>query len=126
MKAWVIAWDAGRNRTVPSPKVVAVLPARLSIRRIERFLSYLYINLSGSPDERAEYARSGRLPLPFQPQITGPTDPHFKVPRSSEVIVGHNPWLHARVVENLRASGKGFTWSGKIPSGQRLPALTPL
>lgn len=103
MKAWVITWETGPHRRAPSPHVVAVLPSRLHTRRIEEFLSYLYINVRGSPEERVEYARSGRLPLAFQPQTTGPMEPPFKVPRSSEVAVGHNPWLHARVVENVRA-----------------------
>ena len=111
MKAWVITWEAGSNRKAPSPRVVAVLPSRLDIRRIAEFLSYLYVSLRGSPEERVEYARSARLPFTFQPRITGPMDPHFKVPRSSEVVVGHNPWLRARVVENLRPSGSSFRWN---------------
>ena len=111
MKAWVITWEAGPHRKAPSPRVVAVLPSRLGIRRIKEFLSYLYINLRGSPKERAEYVRSGRVPLAFQPQPTGPMDPRLNVPRPSQLSVGHQPMLFARVVHDLKPSRDSFTWN---------------
>ena len=111
MKAWVVTWETGPHRKAPSPHVVAVLPSRLHIRRIEEFLSHLYINLRGSPEERVEYVRSGRVPLAFQPQTTGPMDPRFNVPRSSQVWVGHPPMLFARVVQDLKPSHNSFTWN---------------
>ena len=111
MKAWVVTWETGPHRKAPSPRVVAVLPSRLHIRRIEELLSHLYINLRGSPEERVEYVRSGRLLLAFKPQITGPMDPCLNVPRSSQVWVGHQPMLFARVDHDLEPSHNSFTWN---------------
>ncbi len=92
MKAWLIRWCwAGDHAAVDDP-VVAVLSARTSAADVRWYVEQRYIEVTASPEEKLSYARYS------QPQE--PPDP-ARLERG-RIDCGHNPWLHASVVDGLR------------------------
>ena len=97
MKAWLIRWCwAGDHAAVDDP-VVAVLSARTSAEDVRWYVEQRYIEATASPEEKLSYARYN------QPQE--PPDP-ARLERG-RIDCGHNPWLHASVVDGLRVEKDG-------------------
>ena len=99
--AWLVTWrgigDTAQNHEARN--VVAILNYRWTGERIRDFVEQLYIALTcGAWDKSALAASKRNNPYPA---LFGTID---GIPWSSEVICGHNPWLHARRVKNLRVT----------------------
>ena len=97
--AWVVAWESiGDQPLVPTDReVVAVLNYRWSGSKVREITEQLYASLNYTPHEklRAAWDRTAN-PYPARfGELNG-------VPWTAEVLCGHNPWLKARMVKNLR------------------------
>ncbi len=98
MKAWLITWDWGGDHAVGDP-VVAVLSARTGAEEVRRYVERRYVEKTASLPEKLSYARYNRPQVPPYPaefdRIGGVRVVH-------KIHCGHNPWLCARLVDNLR------------------------
>jgi len=68
----------------------------------------LYANAEYDPSDRIEIAKN-RKNNRYQAKFGSLED---GIPWEGHIYCGHNPWLEARLVSNLRASvdGTGFVW----------------
>ena len=99
MKAWLITWDwAGDHAAVGDP-VVAVLSARTGAEDVRRYVERRYVEKTASLPEKLSYARYNR---PQAPPYAAEFDRLEGVRFRGRIQCGHNPWLYARLVDNLR------------------------
>ena len=92
MKAWLITWCwAGDHAAVEDP-VVTVLRARTGAEDVRKYVEQRYIEECASLHEKLAYARYN------QPQ----EPPYPARLEQRRIHCGHNPWLYARVVDDLR------------------------
>jgi hypothetical protein len=95
MKAWLITWDwVGDHAAVTNP-IVDVLSARTSIEDVRIHVARLYARERLSWSERLDLVRYAKP----ESLITGVTRGGGG---RSHIDCGHNPFLWARVVDNLR------------------------
>ncbi len=92
MKAWLITWSwAGDHAAVEDP-VVTVLSARIGAEDVRKYVEQRYIEECASLHEKLSYARYNH-----------PQEPPYPAQLEQRRIhCGHNPWLDARVVDDLR------------------------
>jgi hypothetical protein len=76
--------------------VVALFDARRSPEQIRSYVEFLYAQATCSLAERLAYVRKPTA-NPYRAQFNG--NYH------GQIICGHNPWLYARIVENVRSDG---------------------
>lgn len=78
-------------------QVAAILNYRTSPERVRRFVELLYASRFYSYSEKLLFAKDRkRNPYPAEfGAVNG-------LPWQGQVTCGHNPWLFARLVENLR------------------------
>ncbi len=111
ISAWLVTWEHAGDHAKPRQRVAAVLNPRLSGQRVRELVELLYANELYDPSERIAFIKDrGRNPYPAQFGSLG------GVPWTGEIVCGHNPWLEARIVDNLRAvkDGEGaeqFDWN---------------
>ncbi len=99
MRAWLITWCwIGDHAAVDDP-VVAFLSARTAPEGVRRYVERRYIDEKASLREKLSYARWNRqkpaYPAEFY-RLEGVT-------YMGQIRCGHNPWLYARLVDDLRA-----------------------
>ena len=120
MRAWLVTWEWAIARAPVEDKVriAAVLNSRLSAERVREIVEILYVNATYSLLERLGYANRKQFnPYPAQFGWT-----------AGEVTCGHNPWLYARIVDQIQAErdeagGEKLTW--QPPSRPRPPTAPP-
>ena len=99
MKAWLITWKWAGDHAAEDDPVVAVLSARTSAKDVRKYVERLYVEKTASLAEKLSYARYNQpqeLPYPAEfGQVGG-------LRYQGEITCGHNPWLHARLVDDLR------------------------
>lgn len=93
MKAWLIMWRWEGNHAAVDDPVVTVLSARTSAENVRRYVEQRYIEATASPEEKLSYARYNKPRKPPYPA---------RLERGRRIHCGHNPWLHASVVDDLR------------------------
>ncbi len=95
-KAWLVTWEHMGDHARPERKIAAVFRPQLSGPRVRDLVELLYAAASYAPFEQMEIALGMRRnPYPAQSgDLNG-------VPWDGEVFCGHNPWLHARLVDKL-------------------------
>ncbi|MDQ3697197.1 MAG: hypothetical protein M3373_04130, partial [Gemmatimonadota bacterium] len=90
MKAWLVSWDwVGEDNAVVDP-IVCVLPPQWSIERVRRAVQVLYAVSAYTVTELAEFAKRPRR-NPYRAESSG-----------AQITCGHNPFLVARVVSDLK------------------------
>src|SRR5208282_4781748 len=98
IKAWLVMWEwVGDHAAVADP-IVDILSARKSVEYMRDHLDRLHNLKCMSLGERTAMARYNQPMRPVYPaQVVRPAN------RSSppEIHCGHNPWLVARLVQNL-------------------------
>ena len=97
--AWLVTWESfGGHAAVPkSKKVAAILNYRNSPKKVRAFIEQLYIAHGKSSWDKLLAADSPRkIPCPAKfAQIDG-------ISWEGKIDCGDNPWLHARMVNNLQ------------------------
>ena len=92
MRAWLIKWRwEGAHAAVDDP-VVTVLSARIGEKKIRRYVERRYIEKYASFEEKLSYAHYTRPQEPPYPAIL----------ERGRIHCGHNPWLEASKVDDLR------------------------
>ena len=111
ISAWLVTWEHAGEHAKPRQRVAAVLNPRLSGQKVLEIVELLYANEPYNPSERIAVARSRRSnPYPARfGSLEG-------VPWEGEIVCGHNPWLEARLVRNLRAKPDS-TGEEQLPVG---------
>ena len=99
MKGWVVTWN-GTEEGLDRGRIVAVYNYRRSPEQVRKAVEQLYIDLKYDEEEKVEFAANPKNnPCPAQ------------VDQLSRITCGHNPWLYARLVNNIRRSGDDYTWN---------------
>jgi hypothetical protein len=94
-KAWLVTWEWFGNHAKPKDKIVEILDPRITPERVRQIVELLY-HRDASLREKIAWRLSKRTqiyPAEFQ-TMEG-------VRWTGEIICGHNPWLRARLVDNL-------------------------
>lgn len=92
---WLVTWDWVGDYAKPDHKIVAVFNLRWSPSMVREYVEFLYANSEYSPSERISYSQKRFNPYPAEfSRVRG-------VAFSGVIKCGHNPWLYARIVDNL-------------------------
>ncbi|MGD0519765.1 MAG: hypothetical protein ABSA48_00790 [Terracidiphilus sp.] len=96
VKAWLVTWEWCGDHAKQDDKVVAVFNPRLGDNHIRDLVEFLYMTHC--------YTISERLAYSLHPK-SNPYRAHFGeldgMPWGGEIICGHNPYLRARLVDDL-------------------------
>jgi hypothetical protein len=112
-KAWLVTWewcgDAKRDQ-----KVAAIFRPQLSSERIRELVEFLYLRSEYSVAEQIRYTVHPKQ-NPYRARF-GTLD---GIPWTGDIQCGHNPWLFARLVDELTV--------GQLPDGKDavLPFFAP-
>ncbi len=122
IKAWLLTWEHMGEHAAPDQTVAAVLSPRLSPYRVRDIAELLYANASYVPSERIEVAKS-RKNTPYKAQF----GEQYGASCTDQIYCGHNPWILARKVCNLRAETddegqEDFVWDEIAPYYNRVLA----
>ncbi len=126
MNAWLITWEwIGDHAEVEDP-IAAIINYRRSSEYVREVTEFLYVNSQFSLGERVGYAKT---------KATNPYPASYDTmdgePLGGRIHCGHNPYLYARMVENLHAevdeSGEQLRWQERplptfLRSGPSRPA----
>jgi hypothetical protein len=94
ISAWLVTWEGVGGRAHEPEKIAAILSPRFSVRRVEQVVELLYMNASYSLSERIAWTKSRK------------NNPYLAQSHGGHVVCGHNPFLDARLVDNLRTEGQ--------------------
>jgi hypothetical protein len=97
MKAWLVTWEWVGDHAKRADVIAAVLNPRLSTKRVRDIVELLYANEYYSLRERMACARDRRT-NPY-PAVFGSVD---GVQWPGQITCGHNPFLFARLVDDLQ------------------------
>ena len=93
--AWLVTWEWSGNHAEPPRKIVEILSPHLSPERVRHIVELLYHRDSLLAEKVAWRLRKRRQPYKAEfPAVDG-------VQWTGQIICGHNPWLLARLVDNL-------------------------
>jgi hypothetical protein len=114
MKAWLVTWEWCGDHAKVEDNIAAILNSRLSGEHVREIVELLYVNSQYSPSERLRYANGKKFKNPYPAKFGTVEGVLFE----GEIICGHNPYLHARRVDNCHVIGEGgdekLTWK-EIP-----------
>ena len=96
--AWLVTWEGTSG--VPKDRVVAILNHRLSASSVKNFVELLYASLSYSFRDKLLFVAKDRRANPYQATMT----------LFQHIHCGDNPWLHARLVSDVRVVDDTTTW----------------
>jgi hypothetical protein len=128
-KAWLVTWDwAGRHATVSKREViVAILRPQTGPDTVKRIIELLYAAREYEPIDKLDALTRNPYPAQFntitveQPMPGGEIFTQ-RVPYIGQMACGHNPYLYARLVDNLRPKdlhdpSAGLIWDERPPPG---------
>ena len=117
MNAWLITWEGTSPKITDENRIIGILGSRRSDSFVAELVEFIYLRNSSSVSEMAYIAnRPKKKPFPAERTqiING-------VPHGERLICGHNPWIYARKVKNLKIAQDGdveiITW--KEPDNYR-------
>lgn len=128
-KAWLITWDwAGEHAAVPEREVVvAILRPQTSPDTVKRIVELLYASHEYEPADKLAALTHNPYPAEFstvsvEQKTSGGEVIRQTVPYTGQIHCGHNPFLYARLVDNLRPtdpadSGVGLAWKERPHPG---------
>lgn len=96
--AWLVTWVGTTG--VPDDHVVAILNCRNSGGSIRNFVEQLFVTLQADTEMKLAYAKKPK-DTPYRASMTP----------FQRITCGHNPWLYARLVTDLKAYGEKLTWT---------------
>ena len=110
--AWIVTWD-GMDQTLDRSKIVAVYSSRCSAKSVKRMVEQLYIDLMQySVLDRIRFAKNPKL-NPYRAQLD-----HY-----GRIECGHNPFLRARRVRNIKSQGVGDSWCWDEPDIPKMKSI---
>jgi len=103
--AWLVTWECSGDHAKREDRIAAVLNPRLFGTRVKEIIEFLYMNNCYTLRERLDYAlHPRRNPYPAR---FGTLEGHH--PWEGQVHCGHNPFLFARMVDELVIDdGEGY------------------
>jgi hypothetical protein len=99
--AWLVTWQWVGDHAKPERKIAAILNPHWSPDRVREYVEFMYVNSHYSISERIAYAKN-RSFNPYPAKFACVND----IPWNGQITCGHNPWLFARLVDNLAATGE--------------------
>lgn len=100
--AWLITWEWIGEHAAVDKKIVAVINYRRSSSYIKDMVEQFYISIKYNTREKAACAKDSHA---------NPYPAHYGnlrgVPWHGRITCGHNPYLYARLVSNVRLERKG-------------------
>lgn len=120
-KAWVIFWESiGEHKRInEDEKVVAILNCRFSGERIRFLVQQIYTTLWATQSEKVSFINDPEC-NPFRAQFGH----RGSIPCQNIVRAGHNPFLCARLVQNLRVIDLG-NGKEKVEWDEIRPSINP-
>jgi hypothetical protein len=94
--AWLITWEWIGDHAKVENKIAAILNYRLQDDTVRGIMERIYINNYTSLSERVAYAKSKKN-HPYPAQVHKSEG----VPWSGRIYCGRNPYLYARLVDDL-------------------------
>jgi hypothetical protein len=92
MKAWLVTWEWMGDHAKRNDKIAAVLNSRLSASKVSELVEFLYLTEYYTVSEKMAIAQRKRdNPYPARVKTVG----------GALVGCGHNPFLVARLVDDL-------------------------
>lgn len=95
MKAWLVTWVWADGR---DQEVVSILSPRWGSKKIRELVEIFHVNSEYSLRERLEYATNKKWGNPYQSEFIRV----HGVPHQAEIHCGHNPFLFARKVKDIK------------------------
>lgn len=96
-RAWLVTWEGTKT---PEKRVVAAFNPRIPASRIRKVVQVLYVTLVEADADKIRFGVvPKRNPYPAREDMLG------------NIECGHNPWLRARIVSNLREAGGEVRWT---------------
>jgi hypothetical protein len=106
-KAWLVTWEWSGDHARREPQVVTIYRPQLSGERVGELVEALYTQLEYTLRERITWTLDPKA-NPYRAQfgtLGGVTWP-------GDITCGHNPWLHARLVDDLVVDdNNNATWT---------------
>jgi hypothetical protein len=114
MAPWLVTWEASKTELLPPKRVAAVLHGRTSPDQVLQVVDALYAAQQYTEAELIAFRTQVRNPYPAEfVQMNG-------VRFRGRITCGHNPYLLARLVDNLRVTAGGaIAWRDRA-----LPHIT--
>jgi len=117
MSAWLLTWGCGPGRQRPArERIAAILNPRWSSDRIQRIVEVLHNTKNYTLSEQAGCANNYAF-NPYPAEFVR----NDGVRQLGYITCGHNPWLLARLVTDLRIvgspRGEAVTWTERKPQG---------
>ena len=97
IKAWLVTWEWSGNHAKRDKKVAATFDSRLSPERVRAFIEVLYAYETYTLSEKITAFVDNRRRNPYPAEflkLDGGS-------REGEIHCGHNPYLRARLVDDL-------------------------
>jgi hypothetical protein len=116
LSAWQITWEWSGLHAEPQNKIVEILNPRISSEQVRKVVDLLYEREASLSEKVARRLRRQEQPYKAEFSIIQ------GVRWTGEIICGHNPWLLARLVDNLiiytNADGtESASWSDNTRPG---------
>jgi hypothetical protein len=97
-KAWLVTWEWAGEHARVEERIVAVFPPQLSGHRVLELVDHIHAVLKYTPRERMAWAlnpKANPYPAQFGQVYNG------EGTWLGEITCGDNPWLRARLVDDL-------------------------
>jgi hypothetical protein len=103
--AWLVTWFGSNTHTLPP---IAILDRRKNAKSVAEAVELLYAAKYYTSEEKLRYAKS-RKENPYKAQIS----------LFQRIACGHNPFLIARLVSDLKVDDNGeLTWTEPPPENE--------
>lgn len=105
-KAWLVRWEwIGDHARVDEP-VIAILSPNLGVDNVKTFVERFYAATTYTPGEKLQFMRDPKS-NPYRAtlgtvKVTMEDGTISQIPWAGEVICGHNPFIHASLVTDLK------------------------
>ena len=114
-KAWLVTWVTANNQHLKSP-IAAIFSSRKGSATVKDYVEFLYLTAHFSGDEQLAFLSdpsSNPYPATYGTVRVKDGTGERNVPWEGQIMCGHNPYLYARRVNNLRLG------EGSYPDGSR-------
>lgn len=102
-KAWLITWESNGERIIPNnKKIISIRNSNISSENIKEFIEYYYASIAYSPLEMVEKFKKAKGNFNPYPAKYGSIN---GVEYTGRITCGHNPYIFARIVSNLKIYG---------------------